>query len=246
MRNDSWFIQGSVLSLLAISWGQLPVLARETSADIHKIAQATFLVVVNRPILKLGSQGTDVSELQAALKLLGYFNGTVNGFYGESTASAVSRFQQASGLNPDGIAGRATWNRLFPTALTTETPPTSFPKNPATSSNNSASAFPVPSSLQTPTGNNPQNNNSVTAISNSPTAVNPQTTAITLPILRQGMRGSTIMLLQERLKTLGFFSGAVDGVFGEATHTAVKAAQQHFQLQPDGIVGSATWSALLR
>lgn len=245
MTNGRWFIQGSAWSLLAIGLGQLPTLASETSSGILKIAQATPLIAVNRPILKLGSQGSDVSELQAALKLLGYFSGTVNGFYGESTASAVSRFQQASGLNPDGIAGPATWNRLFPATITTETPSTSFPKNPATSSNNSASAFPVPSSLQTPTGNSPENH-SVTAIPNSQAATNSQTTAVTLPILRQGMRGSAITLLQERLKTLGFFSGSVDGVFGEATHTAVKAAQQHFQLQPDGIVGSATWSVLLR
>jgi peptidoglycan hydrolase-like protein with peptidoglycan-binding domain len=233
------------LSLLAITLVQLPVLACAISSDIQEIAQATGSVIVNRPILKLGSQGSDVSELQAALKLLGYFSGTVNGFYGESTASAVSRFQQASGLNPDGIAGAATWNRLFPTALTTETPSTSFSKNPPTSSNHSTSGFPVPSSLQTQTGNSTQSH-TVTAVPNSPTVANPQTTAVTLPILRQGMRGSAITLLQERLKTLGFFSGTVDGIFGEATHAAVKSAQQHFQLQPDGIVGSGTWSVLLR
>jgi peptidoglycan hydrolase-like protein with peptidoglycan-binding domain len=52
--------------------------------------------------------------------------------------------------------------------------------------------------------------------------------------------------LQERLRTLGFFSGTVDGVFGEATQAAVKSAQRNFNLEPDGIVGSATWSALLR
>lgn len=245
MTNGSWFIQGSVLSLLAVSLGQLPVLARETTLSSCEIAQAVPSVVVNRPILKLGSQGTDVSELQAALKLLGYFSGMVNGFYDESTARAVSRFQQASGLNPDGIAGPATWNRLFPAVSRAENPPAIFPKKPPTSSRNSASAFPVPSSLQTPVNNSPQNL-SVPAIPNSSTAANPQTAAITLPILRQGMRGSAITLLQERLKTQGFFSGSVDGVFGEATHAAVKAAQQHFQLQPDGIVGSATWSALLR
>jgi peptidoglycan hydrolase-like protein with peptidoglycan-binding domain len=60
------------------------------------------------------------------------------------------------------------------------------------------------------------------------------------------MRGSAIAQLQERLRSLGFFSGSIDGVFGEATQAAVKAAQQKFNLQPDGIVGSATWSALLR
>jgi peptidoglycan hydrolase-like protein with peptidoglycan-binding domain len=60
------------------------------------------------------------------------------------------------------------------------------------------------------------------------------------------MQGPAVRQLQERLKALGFLQGSVDGVFGAATQAAVKAAQQNFQLEPDGIVGSATWSALLR
>jgi peptidoglycan hydrolase-like protein with peptidoglycan-binding domain len=52
--------------------------------------------------------------------------------------------------------------------------------------------------------------------------------------------------LQSRLITLGFLQGSADGVFGAETQAAVQAAQQNFKLEPDGIVGSATWNALLR
>lgn len=45
--------------------------------------------------LALGSQGTPVAELQKTLRLLGYFDGDVNGVYRESTAAAVSKFQKA-------------------------------------------------------------------------------------------------------------------------------------------------------
>jgi N-acetylmuramoyl-L-alanine amidase len=45
---------------------------------------------------------------------------------------------------------------------------------------------------------------------------------------------------------LGFFDGAVDGVFGTETEDAVKAAQQNFGLDADGVVGTATWDALLQ
>jgi peptidoglycan hydrolase-like protein with peptidoglycan-binding domain len=38
----------------------------------------------------------------------------------------------------------------------------------------------------------------------------------------------------------------VNGVFGETTQTAVKAAQQRFKLDADGVVGPATWNVLLR
>lgn len=262
--------------MLAISLGELPAVASETRSLTQEVAQATPSVVVNRPILRSGSQGAEVSELQAALKLLGYFTGNVDGFYGETTAIAVSRFQQASGLRPDGVTGPATWDRLFPNTPEIQTPsPTSSP--------NSVSGFPVPSTIQTTTsdrrpnvqraapvngsgaGTSPnttptpeersrrssanrvrQRNHSTTNAANPPTLVNPQSTAVALPILRQGMRGPAIAHLQERLKALGFFKGSVDGVFGAATQTAVKAAQQSFKLPPDGIVGSATWSALLR
>lgn len=187
------------------------------------IAQSIPPVQAERPVLKLGSQGSAVSELQAVLRLLGYYSGRVDGFYQESTASAVAQFQQAAGLNADGIVGSDTWNRLFPSAAS---PPISEP----TSSQTPASSFPVPSSLQTIIPNRDRTSNN----------------DATLPILRYGMQGPVVVQLQKRLKALGFFPGLVDGIFGNDTQTAVKAAQQSFTLQPDGIVGPDTWKALLR
>jgi len=60
------------------------------------------------------------------------------------------------------------------------------------------------------------------------------------------MRGPAIINLQERLRAIGVLKGVVDGVFGPATETAVKAVQRNSSLNPDGIVGPATWNALLR
>jgi peptidoglycan hydrolase-like protein with peptidoglycan-binding domain len=45
---------------------------------------------------------------------------------------------------------------------------------------------------------------------------------------------------------LGFFNGSVDGVFGAETENAVKAVQRNYGLDADGVVGSATWDALLQ
>jgi peptidoglycan hydrolase-like protein with peptidoglycan-binding domain len=205
----------------------------QANSDIpvaQDIAQQLPNASVNRPILRIGSEGEAVSELQAVLKLLGYYTDTVDGIYLESTAVAVSRFQQAAGLPVDGIAGSATWNRLFPSTALTQT-------LPATASSNATSSFPVPSTIS---------DRPATIPASFPTSANSQSAVVTLPILRKGMEGSAVVQLQERLKTLGFFTTSVDGVFGDATQAAVKAAQQNFQLEPDGIVGPATWSALLR
>ncbi|HEY9605986.1 MAG TPA: peptidoglycan-binding domain-containing protein [Allocoleopsis sp.] len=224
----------SILCGLALNVGNLSVAAIATDRIPYTLAQAVSPVPIDRPLLKIGSQGAAVSELQAALKLLGYYTGSVDGFYQQSTAIAVSQFQQAAGLNPDGIAGPATWIRLFPTPPSARTSPS------PTSSDSPASSFPVPT-IATSDRNNP-----MPTASNSSTAANLQPTSVALPILKSGMRGPAVAQLQARLKALGFLNGSSDGVFGAATQAAVKAAQQRFNLTPDGIVGSATWSALLR
>lgn len=63
-------------------------------------------------ILKLGFQGTDVKELQRDLKLLGFYNSKLDGYFGPKTEQAVIQFQESSNLTPDGIAGPETFNEL--------------------------------------------------------------------------------------------------------------------------------------
>lgn len=62
--------------------------------------------------LKPGDQGAQVKVLQRALVSLGYSLGKVDGIYGPGTQDAVKRFQQASGLTADGIAGAKTLSAL--------------------------------------------------------------------------------------------------------------------------------------
>ena len=65
------------------------------------------------------------------------------------------------------------------------------------------------------------------------------------PTLRRGSRGSTVVDLQTRLKTLSFDPGAIEGVFGSGTDAAIRAFQGARGLAADGIVGSQTWGQLL-
>ena len=58
--------------------------------------------------LKPGDQGAQVKRLQRALAKLGYPTGAVDGDYGPSTQSALTRFQKASGLAADGVLGPQT------------------------------------------------------------------------------------------------------------------------------------------
>jgi peptidoglycan hydrolase-like protein with peptidoglycan-binding domain len=47
--------------------------------------------------------------------------------------------------------------------------------------------------------------------------------------------------LQQALKALGHDPGPIDGAFGDATESAVKAFQQEREITVDGIVGKVTW-----
>ncbi|MEI7026312.1 spore cortex-lytic enzyme [Paenibacillus sp. y28] len=63
--------------------------------------------------LKYGSNGEDVFELQGRLKLIGFYNGNVDGDFGSQTLQAVKRFQSEFGMSVDGIAGGKTKVKLW-------------------------------------------------------------------------------------------------------------------------------------
>jgi peptidoglycan hydrolase-like protein with peptidoglycan-binding domain len=62
-------------------------------------------------ILRSGSSGNDVLDLQTKLKGLGYTIDT-DGQYGSQTAGVVKQFQQDYGLDVDGEAGNQTFTKL--------------------------------------------------------------------------------------------------------------------------------------
>ncbi len=63
-------------------------------------------------------------------------------------------------------------------------------------------------------------------------------------VLRQGSTGGEVKEVQRRLKNWGYYSGAVDGIFGSGTKKAVILFQKKNGLTADGIVGKATYKAL--
>lgn len=72
------------------------------------------------PVLKQGSSGPDVQDLQQKLKDLGFDPNGVDGNFGPGTKAAVIAFQQSKGLQADGMAGPATLAALR--AVTAGTP----------------------------------------------------------------------------------------------------------------------------
>ncbi|MFA5090582.1 MAG: peptidoglycan-binding protein [Candidatus Omnitrophota bacterium] len=52
--------------------------------------------------------------------------------------------------------------------------------------------------------------------------------------------------IQIALKNAGFYSGIVDGDIGPETKEAIKKFQEANKLNPDGVIGSRTWSLLIK
>ena len=70
--------------------------------------------------------------------------------------------------------------------------------------------------------------------------------------LRRGTSGPSVVTIQTELNRISQSYPAipkispVDGIFGAQTEASVRRFQEIFDLEPDGIVGSATWYALVR
>ncbi|GAB6151469.1 hypothetical protein JCM17380_02190 [Desulfosporosinus burensis] len=63
-------------------------------------------------LLKVGSTGADVVELQTKLNDVGFNVGKVDGIFGSKTKQGVINFQQAHSLVGDGIVGPLTVKSL--------------------------------------------------------------------------------------------------------------------------------------
>ena len=64
------------------------------------------------PLLRRGSRGAEVKQLQGNLIYLGYLNDAADGIFGAKTETAVRRYQSRNGLSVDGIVGEKTRAKL--------------------------------------------------------------------------------------------------------------------------------------
>lgn len=74
--------------------------------------QPVLATVSQKPLLRRGSQGISVTQLQQLLVVSGWYTGPITGTFGPMTENAVRLFQQSQSLTPDGVVGNQTWSRL--------------------------------------------------------------------------------------------------------------------------------------
>ena len=105
--------QGVITSKVSASkwthWGELKGVSFDGSVPAPAPEPAP--APAQKPTLRKGSKGADVTELQTALQKLGYGLGScgIDGDYGRATMAAVQLFQHDHQLAVDGICGPKTW-----------------------------------------------------------------------------------------------------------------------------------------
>ena len=70
------------------------------------------------------------------------------------------------------------------------------------------------------------------------------TVAYAAPTLKNGSHGHDVLLLQQKLDSIGYKLSALDGVYGRETEAAVSAFQKEQDIKVTGVVNNATWRAL--
>lgn len=107
-------IKKSCLLAAAVLAIATPIVAAVSAIDKYATQTDTSssVALTVASVLKQGSRGSDVKEMQRRLKQWGYYQGSVDGVFGAKTKAAVIAFQKNNGLTADGVVGKATYKAL--------------------------------------------------------------------------------------------------------------------------------------
>jgi peptidoglycan hydrolase-like protein with peptidoglycan-binding domain len=90
------------------TWATLVKMTRKPTAD-----ELNGKLTPGPALMKLGSSGDRVRDLQARLRQIGWYEGKVTGSYGRETVTSVEGFQRRRGLPVTGEVDQRTWDRLL-------------------------------------------------------------------------------------------------------------------------------------
>ena len=166
-------------------------------------------------VYKNGSSGAEVKKIQQRLADLGYYNGAIDGNFGDATEEAYKAFQKAAGLTVDGIAGDSR-NTLY-----------------------SEDAPEAPKADTTAKVEEDKPEEETTAPTEP--ATEPTTEAVQY---QNGDEGDEITAIQQQLIKLGYFAMEATGYYGEYTAQTVANFQNQNSLDSTGIVDEKTYNAL--
>lgn len=184
------------------------------------VATQILAASVRYRLLKYGSSGEDVKELQTRLTSLGYYTGTISGDFLEGTENGIKQFQKNNGMEITGRADSLTQEALFAfTAIGKHDLPTPEP-----------TAF---------------SDDSWYLVDETDTGVPmPEAPVLFEKELKRDSKGDAVKMLQERMKQLGYFDADITGKYQDKTINAVKKIQKQNGLKVTGRTDEETWNLI--
>ena len=224
-------------------------------------------------VLAAEAPSSDVKYVQSLLAKNGFDPGAIDGVSGASTKNAILRAQKAFGLTPDGIVGSRTIAALEEgKSVDGSATKVDVVDTKVNVSETTSSASSTVMNLQKLLADRGFYNGAVDGIMGSQTrsaiiaaqkaynlttdgVAGPQTLAAlesdgakavitTVSATTTSTKSAEVSSLQELLSKRGFYNGAVDGIMGPQTRSAIVAAQKNYGLVTDGIAGTQTMAAL--
>jgi len=243
----------------------------DMSTGVHGRSVGTGVNGAQAPLVQQRSQ--DVADAQQRLHTVGYYDGPVDGLWGPETQSALLRFQRNRGIEPTGKLDDETANVLRSDAIAINsaaaTPVAiSDPTDVRTLQNRLRQLGVYGGPADGVWGPDTQtaletfqhshglavgqlNGLTITAMGLDPhnfpgrtAAAIPPAPTVAAAVPNGALDRGVVRSVQQRLHQNGFYSGAIDGVWGGRTETAVERFQKSRGLEANGSLNPATASAL--
>lgn len=203
-------------------------------------------------VLREGMSGPDVRALQGSLTRVGYPTPAV-GTFGALTEANVRRFERKYHLKLDGIVDAPFVRELKSVLAAHVHAATASGGSGGAGLGQSPSAGPHTTSSAPKTSHAPKGSRAPKASTNHAKTRSTKQTGATKRaaansqrgdrVLRMGMSGHDVLVLQQSLTLAGFPTNA-DGQFGSLTQQAVIAFQRAHKLKPNGVVNAKVVAAL--
>jgi peptidoglycan hydrolase-like protein with peptidoglycan-binding domain len=234
----------------------------------------TLLIGLGSTLTALAAEApsSDMKYVQSLLAKNGFDPGSIDGVSGASTKNAILRAQKAFGLTPDGVVGSRTIAALEDgKAVDAIATPVDITDTKVAVSGTTTTGSSDVMNLQKLLADRGFYNGAVDGIMGTQTRTAILAAQKAYNLTADGVAGARTLAalesdssqatttsvsttsttksaevsnLQELLSKRGFYNGAVDGIMGAQTRTAIVAAQKNYGLVDDGIAGSKTIAAL--
>ena len=183
-----------------------------------------------------------VVRLQAELKRAGYAPGSADGHFGSKTKNALKSYQRGHGLEATGIADEKTWEKINSESGGMRAGSTVRRGSTGTQVRYLQQAL-IGLGYLSGSVDGKYGSQTAEAVRRYQSAYGLSADGSAGPDTMTSLRNS-ITTLQSDLARKGWYSSAIDGVYGNGTRSAVKTYQQYVGVSSTGIAGPKTMKKL--